>query len=219
VRHLEGIVPETLTEEVAERDIDLVVMNAHGWGYISRAVIGSVSDYLMRHLTVPMLLMHSHPAATDLNRPVSLHRVLICLDGSSLAETILTPVVQLGELWKLEYRLLQVVEPPRHLWEGPEKWASARCDDFLQRTKARASAYLVTVAQRTGNESSNTHTHVAVDRNVAKSILHEASTLGCDLIAISTHGRGGLSRLLMGSVADTVSRCADQPMLVYCPAQ
>lgn len=51
----------------------------------------------------------------------------------------------------------------------------------------------------------------------ATAILDEASTSGCDLIAIATHGRGGLKRLLVGSVADKVLRGAITPVLVYRP--
>jgi nucleotide-binding universal stress UspA family protein len=211
IRHLEGIVQETLTEEVAQQDIDLVALNAHGWGYMSRAIMGSVSDYLMRHLSVPLLLMHSQTAIHDLTASRAFCHILTCLDGSKMAESVLGPARALGRLWHSEHSLLRVVSPPYQLAEDKPK--APRCDQFVPAASA-AESYLERVAQQMRNEA-RVETHVSVARNVASTIAQYAATHDCDLIAISTHGRGGLSRLLLGSVADKVVRGAATPVLVF----
>src|SRR5262249_50888495 len=110
LHHLQGIVPETLAATVQDLEIDLVVMNAHGWEYLSRALMGSVSDYLTRHLTVPLLLMHLQDGV-NLRTERTFRRILVCLDGSPLAESILEPARALGDCFQSDYRLLRVLPP------------------------------------------------------------------------------------------------------------
>ena len=115
IHHPEGIVQETLAAEIVERQADLVVMNAHGWGYVSRAMLGSVSDYLVRHALVPLLVMHNEGQVAPLESDPKFGRLLVCLDGSPLAETIIEPASALGGLYDAEYRLLRVIEAPYNL--------------------------------------------------------------------------------------------------------
>jgi nucleotide-binding universal stress UspA family protein len=97
--------------------------------------------------------------------------------------------------------------------------ADARQQEMAKKAKAAAAVYLETVAKRIGKQSSIAHTRVAVGANVVAAILQEANKSACDLIAISTHGRGGLPRLLFGSVADKVIRSVNQAVLVCREAQ
>ncbi len=217
LHHLEGIVPETLVEEVVERGVDLVVMNAHGWGYTSRALLGSVSDYLMRHLDVPLLVMHSQAMNSELDRTVSFRRILVPLDGSELAEAILKPAETLGELWKAEFRLVRVVSPPLHLLGSIGDVPHGHHQAIVDATKKQVGGYLETVADGMRKQTLAVQVGVPVNRNTAWAILEEARATDCDLIAISTHARGGLPRLLFGSVADKVIRGAHTPVLVYHP--
>ncbi|MBX9790434.1 MAG: universal stress protein [Pirellulales bacterium] len=215
VHHLEGIVEETLIGEVAQRNVDLVVISAHGWGYVSRAVMGSVSDYLMRHLPVPLLVVHAPPdASQNLARPVAVRRVLVPLDGSPLAESILPPARALGQLWQAEYRLLRVVAPPGSFWSWQSDAEAGKPHDRQSAAHDAATTYLDALAERLRHESLTVETSVQVAHNPAKAILDEAQAAACDLIAIATHGRGGLNRLLWGSVADKVIRGAATPVLV-----
>jgi nucleotide-binding universal stress UspA family protein len=215
LHHLEGIPEETLVEEVAERQIDLVVMNAHGWGYISRAITGSVSDYLVRNLAVPILLMHSRPVSTDLDRPIAFRRILVCLDGSELSEAIMEPARAIGQLFGATYHLTRVAAPPSHMAPTHDAESSAALVHVLDHAKRAAASYLALAAGSLRYESIPVETQVLLSNNVAAAVLQEAETANCDLIATSTHGRGGLSRLLLGSVADKIIRGATKPVLVY----
>ncbi len=215
VHHLEGIVPETLAAEVAQRDVDLVVISAHGWGYISRTVTGSVSDYLMRNLQVPLLVVRASPATPPVvSRQIALRRVLVPLDGSQVAERILRPARELGGLWNAEYRLLRVVSPPRWFFSPWSEQQSAASQGPLGAMRDEATNYLETLAAQFRSSSLAVETSVVVADSPASAILAEANSAKCDLIAIGTHGRGGLPRLLRGSVADKVIRGADTPVLV-----
>lgn len=219
VHHLEGLIEETLAKEITQREIDLVVMNAHGWGYTSRALLGSVSDYLIRRVEVPLLLMHAHDhrSGGEVGRPIALGRVLIPLDGSELAATILRPAQELADLWNAEYRLVRIVPAPSSLIGllGGDRGAGDQA--LLDKPRDAAEQYLEKASLPLREHGRSVSTEVLVNRKVAAAVLEEAAAAECDLIAISTSGRGGLSRLLVGSVADKVVRGADTPVLVYRP--
>jgi nucleotide-binding universal stress UspA family protein len=81
----------------------------------------------------------------------------------------------------------------------------------------RAEEYLDQRAEQLRQRSLNAHTRVVSHRRPATAILDDASTHGVELIALATHGRGGLKRLLVGSVADKLLRGSTTAVLVYRP--
>ncbi len=214
VHHLEGLVSETLEEEVRERGIQLVVMSTHGWGYMSRAILGSVADRLMRHLTVPLLLVHPPPGPADLSRPTSFQRLLIPLDGSSVAEAVLEPARALAQLFQAECHLLRVVVPPHHFLARFSNKTLQHDQHLLSLHQQEAAGYLEKVAGTFQQQALAATTHVRTNPHIVPVILEEAKTASCDLIALATHGWGGLRRLVFGSVADKVLRSAPLPVLV-----
>ncbi len=216
VHLLEGLAPETLATEAVAQEIDLLVMNAHGWGFVSRSILGSVADYLLQHIRIPMLLMHSDPAAES-SQPVRFDRILVGLDGSPLAEQLLKPTVSLGQIWQSELRLLRVISPP---WHSLESFTAERRQQYnaaYDKVGAEANAYLQQIAKRIQSDLLKVTTNVVMKQDPATAILRETQTAHCDLVAISTHGRGGLARLVLGSVSDKVIRGAETPVLVFHP--
>ena len=90
-------------------------------------------------------------------------------------------------------------------WSGPS----------VVQLRAEAESYLNRVAERLTERGITVQTHVALAEHPASAILDTAYSLGMDLIALETHGRRGLPRLLLGSVADKVIRGASTPVLVH----
>jgi nucleotide-binding universal stress UspA family protein len=127
--------------------------------------------------------------------------VLVPLDGSALAEQVVRPAADLAGLLGAGCTLLGV--------EAPDAPAPA---------EAEARAYLERVAARLRAAGLRVATRVVVARHAAEAILEQASAQKSDLIALATHGRGGLSRVVLGSVADRVLQGASGPVLVYRPA-
>jgi nucleotide-binding universal stress UspA family protein len=84
----------------------------------------------------------------------------------------------------------------------------------IQERRREAAAYLDRIAQTLRSSSLAVRTSVVSHDQPAVAILSKARAEGADLIAIETHGREGLSRLLLGSVADKVVRGASIPVLV-----
>jgi nucleotide-binding universal stress UspA family protein len=215
---LEGSVTEALEEHVALKGVDLVVMTTHGRGMLGRALLGGVADKLLRHLPVPVLLVRPRKEPFDLTVEPVLRRVLIPLDSSALAEQILEPALALGGLTQAEYTLLHVVEPMLVMGDEMGAFATGAAAAAIHaQLPEEGRKYLSGVVQRMAARGLTVKSKVVVDQTATEAILDEAKTGGHDLIALATHGHGGLARLLLGSVADKVLRSANVPVLVYRP--
>ena len=147
-----------------------------------------------------------------------LKKILVPLDGSELSETVLPHVSQLAKRIGAEVILLRVVTTPRHEYSftdltglGMHPAPLAPAEDL----RAQAEGYLQRVAfdyfpdQNVTFETSGGPT--------AETILDHATAQEAGMIAMSTHGRGGLARLVMGSVADEIVRLAHIPVLLVRP--
>jgi nucleotide-binding universal stress UspA family protein len=117
-----------------------------------------------------------------------------------------------------EYDLLLVVTPASLPWDAVAGEALSEAEQhLLERIRAEAEAYLDAVAQPLRARSLPVRRSVVVGQPAAWGILDEARRQGVDLIALATHGRRGLQRLRLGSVADKVGRGASCSVLVYRP--
>jgi nucleotide-binding universal stress UspA family protein len=193
-------------------------MTTHGHGPLSRFWMGSVADTLVRRLPMPMLLARPHEEALDVLEEVherAFDHVLIPLDGSALAETILDPAIALGQIMGAEYTLVQAIEPVV-LGYSPAAQAVALDDQVLEQWRAESLAYLERVAGRLRERGLAVRTGIAYG-SPAVAIIDYAREHAADLIAMSTHGRGGVARLLLGSVADKLVRGAGVPILIQRP--
>ena len=207
-----AVLPATVAGGILERaragQADLIVMATHGRGPLSRFGNGSVADELIRRARVPVLLVRaSEPAPEIIPEPV-LDNILILLDGSALAEQVLEPALDLARLMEARCSLLRVVESRStravHVPGG-------------SLAEAQAEAYLGHIAARVREQGVPVRARVVVARHAVEAVLEEAAAQANNLIALATHGRGGLQRLLWGSVADKLVRTAASPVLVYRP--
>jgi nucleotide-binding universal stress UspA family protein len=214
---VEGPLLDALCGHVAEAKADLVVMTTHGRGPLTRFWLGSVADGLVRRLTVPLLLVrpHEHESEVDLTKERLLRHLLIPLDGTPYAEAILKPALALGSLMGAEYTLLRVIEPVPVVGLDVPGYAAAGLDvTLLDRLQALSRDYLHAVAERLRRQGARVQTDIVINQLAAGAILGEVAARRPDALALQTHGRGGLARLFLGSVADKVLRGATVPVLV-----
>jgi nucleotide-binding universal stress UspA family protein len=213
---LKGPVAPTLTRYAKDIGTDLVVMTSHGRGGVRRAWLGSVADELVRTLELPIIILRPEEKRTA-PQPVDLAKIGVPLDGSPLAETVLEPVLALARLWGSEVSLVQVVRPIVLTSDPQLPFPTGYAD---QQTRIRLSAvedYLEAVADRLragGVKASGT---ALVGGAVTDTLLDFFQSEKAGLVAISTHGRGGVRRLVLGSVADKLVRAAEMPVLVLRP--
>ena len=134
-----------------------------------------------------------------------LSRILVPLDGSPLAESVLPQVVELANLRKAEVVLVRVALAHTFPGANPAD-AQVRAVESAQRYLTKIEANLA--AQGIAAQSVVRYGHAAEE------ILDHARTGGIDLIAMSTHGRSGIRRWVLGSVAETVARRAAVPVML-----
>lgn len=219
---LEGSVANTISRHAAAVGADLLVMTTQGRGPLARFWLGSVADELVRQAEIPILFVRPQPAAPDFSSDPSFHHVLIPLDGSSLAERVLDVALALDNGAQLEYSLLRVVVPVAELSYGPAggvitglRESLEQLQELEQAELRRAHEYVEQIAERLGALSLTVNTRVIANDRPATAILDDASVHRVDLIALATHGSGGLKRMVLGSVADKVLRGADTAVLIY----
>jgi nucleotide-binding universal stress UspA family protein len=215
---VDGPVADALHEHGSAVAADLVVMATHGRGGLSRFWLGSVADKLIRHLPMPILLVRPHGEAPDLSRDHVPQHILVPLDGSNLSEQAIGPAVELGTLMDADYLLVRVVDPLQTVGRDAAGLPiSGFAPEGRQRLQDNAQAYLEQMARQLRERSVRVLTQVIVSCQAAEAILDQAAKSSTDLIALETHGRGGLTRMFLGSVADKVIRGAVTPLLVHGP--
>jgi nucleotide-binding universal stress UspA family protein len=220
---LEGEVTAALEAQAARVEADLVVMSTHGRGAMGRFWLGSVADDLVHDLTRPVLLVHPHEGQPDLKREPDLKTILLPLDGTQLAERSIGPAVQLARLFESAFVLVRIVQPvlrPSYLPEGGTigglaHTAVEEIEKGQERLQAEAQSYLDRTAEFLRQQCVRVSTRVVVDESPAAAILREAQLRQAGLIAMETHGRRGLARLVAGSIADKIVRGGTVPVLLH----
>jgi nucleotide-binding universal stress UspA family protein len=214
---LDGQVLDALAAYAATNAIDLIVMTTYGHGGRPHQRIGSTTEALVRRISLPILLIQPNETAPDLRQPKTFQHVLVPLDGSPLAEQILEPALALGKLMRAEYTLLRIVEPLTLKDYDPVATMVHLHEQVNEEVRREAEEELAAIAQRLQADGVQCTIRAVLGGQVAAGILRAMHEPGIDLIAMTTHGRGGLGRLLIGSVAYNIVRDADIPVLIYRP--
>ncbi|MFN8633060.1 MAG: universal stress protein [Chloroflexota bacterium] len=212
-RTIHGDAANVILDAVADMRADLIVMSTHGLGGLGRWLYGSVADQLLARATVPVLLI---PAACDRPLPEGRPtRILVPLDGSDRSEAALGPARDLGQAIGADLLLLRVVEQKADfVWQlDPIGVAmrAAKAEDL-----AVAREYLDGIAAPPG--PSERPVDLLVDEGDPASVIPRiARQEEVDLIVMATHGRTGLARLTMGSVATTTVHRSHVPIVLVRP--
>jgi nucleotide-binding universal stress UspA family protein len=139
-------------------------------------------------------------------------KILVPLDGSKRAEAILPHVQELAQRYEAKVIFLRVVEPPP-LMVAPAQPDMSLYQQQLEQRREEAEVYLKAIEgkfQQLGIDAP-----MALGRGpVVEAIISEAERQEADLIALASHGRGGLAQVFYGSVAAGVLQRVDRPLLV-----
>lgn len=213
---LDGPIADTISHHARAIGADLVVMTTHGRGPVTRAWLGSVADTLVRRMALPLLLVRPGDTVYDELEAVHnnlFHHIVVPLDGSLLAESVLEPAIELGRLTEARLTLLEVITPQIESYP-PISYGLTLNQDLLDRWMCEARIYLsgLVVRLHPGKVPIQPVVVVGQPFDCIQDYVREHAA---DLIVMATHGRGGLSRLMLGSVADQVIRGASAPVLVY----
>ena len=138
------------------------------------------------------------------------HKILVPLDGSKRADKILPHVAELAKRYKAKVILLQVVE---HKAITTTEAAFNLSDQELDIAKKHAETHLEGIQEKFRIKDIESQIHVLYGP-VVGGIINIAALEGVDLIALASHGRGGLSRVFYGSVAAGLLHRVDRPLLI-----
>jgi len=204
VEVLLGRPADQIVDYAQEHGVDLVAMSTHGRGGLARWRYGSVANELRHRLQQPFLLVRStaesSQASVAAREPLFL-QVVVPLDGSPLAEQALPHAKELAAHLGLEIHLVRVVSQPMPAYMGPDAVEYYYdLDADLVRT---AINYLQSIESRLTQEGIRVTSRI-FHGYAADNIVDYAKGLGQNLICMTTHGRTGLGRVFLGSVADKV---------------
>jgi nucleotide-binding universal stress UspA family protein len=213
---LTGHVVESLEEEARAKAVDLVVMATHGRGAFSRAWLGSVTDAFLHHTERPVLLVRPEEnAEAPVPGDVNVARILVPLDGTDISEGVLEYAVELGALFGAAYHLVRVVPYPMQFTSPYLPHTMQMNQQFVTEAKKTADEYLEGHAQRLTERGLTVSFCSVVVPQPGHGILSELEEAGCDFVAMSTHGRTGLTRAILGSTTDKVIRGTHVPILLH----
>ena len=216
---LYGAPADTIVALASADPAALVVMSTHGRGGIARWALGSVADKVLHTVSNPMLIVRAnaaHPPPAD----TSLKTVLVPLDGSARAELSLPHAADMAAALTAPISLLRVTPTAdyyrHHLGAATPRTGAARlsADEMVEADAGEVSAYLSAVKCRLAvNRVHEVAAYHQLGQNVAHVIIDKA-TEQPSLVVMTTHGRSGIGRLVLGSVTDRVVRHSSLPVLV-----
>jgi nucleotide-binding universal stress UspA family protein len=184
-----------IVDAAVEEGCDLILMATRGGSTVQRWVIGGVTEQVMRLSKVPVLPVRSQLA---LPKQGHVHRIVVPLDGSKLADSVVWWSIRLAQLLKAKLVFLHVYPNGRRGWNAKRFEAlntrMTRICESLTRQGVPATFRL----QR---------------GDAAARIINFAGH--DDLILTTTHGSGGFKRWIFGSVAEQLIHGAESPVLVY----
>ncbi len=193
-------------------DSPVYVIASHGRSGLGRVLLGSVALKVAERATSPMLMIRALRSPVPSADEISLNRIMIALDGSDFSESVVEPARHVFGRDGTEIHLMTSVDMERS-WvtgEPQEKDSEGRT------ARDNAEQYIAGIADRM-KARGLTVTWDVVEGDPAERINSVAADVQADVIALATHGRSGLRRLAIGSVAEEVLHKSTRPMFLVRP--
>lgn len=220
-----GMEGGAIIKAAADNDIDLIVLSTHGSSGLERVVFGSTANYVVRESGIPNLVIRPQETSETVDVAEVIpapKKILVALDGSRLAEQILPFAVDQAHLFASHLSLVQVVEAQGHevtvsLTASAD--AAEKEKDHFSPEETDAVHYLPATADSFRQTGVHIDWSVLRGEKVGPAIVAYARQNEVDMVAICTHGRSGLNRVIFGSVADHVLRNSGLPVLIFKPRE
>jgi nucleotide-binding universal stress UspA family protein len=218
----------SILDTAMEEKADVIVMCSHGETGFKRFALGSVAQYVSRHSSIPVLVIHGDDqdpfsSSTSTPHPVT---ALVALDGSELAEGVIEPAAYVVAALAEQNQGTLLLSTVANKQAESVKSGS---EEFM---RDEAKKYLDAMVDRLqGSEAGNLNLKIGwgieESKDVANALIEAAENgkvvessmdfKSSDLIAIATHGRGGFKRLMTGSVTESILGKTSLPMLIVRP--
>ena len=206
-------VAEAIVEEAEREPATLITMSTHGRSGVGRFLLGSVADKVLHATKAPLLLFRPREGAAG-----KLNTVIVPLDGSELAEKALAHALALAKALSLKVLITRVV--PLHVAAvaaaDPMAWLPVDAD-ITEALQKEAESYVAKKAQEVKAGGVTDVTTRIFTGAAATAIIDLVHSVPDSFVALTTHGRSGALRTVLGSVADRVVSHAAAPVLVVRP--
>ena len=206
---------EQILRAIEQRRIDIVTMTTHGRGAVGRTLFGSVADRVSSASPVPVLLVRPH--APEQQPPIAdLRRLVVPLDGSELAEAALPVAIGLARRYAIAVHLVRAIDYTAVLAPLSANGLMVSAppeihNEMVETIRSETRKYLASVVIHLENQGVTASWTVPEGSPFVA--ITEITKSG-DLIVMTSHGRGGALRWLLGSVAEKLVREAPVPILL-----
>jgi nucleotide-binding universal stress UspA family protein len=191
---------------------ELIAMTTHGRSGLARWIVGSVATKVLHAAGTPLLAVRP-PEDAEASTAAQLSKILVPLDGSELSASVLPFAASLAKPLGATVVLFHCVSEPVMTYPAAGAVWTA---DLVKGMEADAHRYLAGVANDLSADGISTNRAVAVG-NATDGIVWAAEREDAGLIVMSTHGRSGVGRMVLGSVADAVVRRTSLPVVLVRP--
>jgi nucleotide-binding universal stress UspA family protein len=211
---LEGKPAVRISEFADEQNADLIVVGRRGLTGLGRRLLGGVTERVLNRSDVPVLVFSGGDEEGEMEAAYS--RVLVTTDGSENAEVAIPHGTAIAQRYGSDVHVLNVVDIQA---AGGAFNAGGLEKEFLERLDARGQEAVDSVADEIKESAPDLTLETAVERTTsfegaAAGVRQYIEENEVDLVVMGSHGRSNLKRQLLGSVASTVLRTVDVPVLV-----
>jgi nucleotide-binding universal stress UspA family protein len=204
---------EVIIEKAAADKTTLIAMATHGRSGLNRWMLGSVTEKVLRGCENPLLLVRASEEVKAEDK-VALKSVIVPLDGSELAESVLPSVVALAKAMNLEVILFRAYNIPYSVYSGTDGYSAINFEELIAGVRDEAVEYLEKKTEEVKKLGIAKVSQVAKEGFSADEIIAFGRATPDNLIAMCSHGRSGVKRWVLGSVTETVVRHSGEPVLV-----
>ena len=199
IRVKTGNIEEEIYSSISEEEADVLVMGTHGRGVVGRAFIGSVTQNVLRKVTVPVLTV------CRVSRPLTFDRILFATDLSDACRRGFELVLELARVTRSNVSIIHSVDVPGAAY-------GAGTDIDRRELLETAGLRLHELADEGRRQEVHIET-VLLEGTPAEAIFKAADENNTDLIIITVERKGLLERALLGSTAERIIREAHLPVL------
>ena len=189
----------------------LIAMATHGVSGLRRWLLGSIASKVVQTAVNPLLLIRP---AEDSAPTTACHELLVPLDGSAVAESVLPHVSALATTMKVKVRLVQVFSLPKSAFVVADGMFDQGPAVFREARRKEAEEYLSVRVEELRGDGVESVAASAVEGDAASEIVDMARAARDNLIAMSSHGSSGMTRWMLGSVAERVIQHSGDPVLL-----
>jgi nucleotide-binding universal stress UspA family protein len=204
---------EVIIKKATRDKRTLIAMATHGRSGISRWLLGSVAEKVLRATSNPLLLVRAGEigkAEGELN----IERIVVPLDTSALAENVLRDVTELAKKLNLEIMLAHAYVTPLSPYYGAGDHYNPHYKSLATQLKDEARKYLQGKVRKLKGKGLEKTSCVFLEGSPAEEIIALTRREPNSLLAMCTHGRSGVKRWVLGSVTEKVVRHSADPVLV-----